>query len=252
MIDDHKRILVTNNMVSYAEPIGDLGVVNACHQYFKSNPNHFKLVLFTGGEDVSPSLYKDTSPKGLCHYSPERDAEEAHIFRIARNNGIKMVGVCRGAQFLTVMTGGKLMHHVSKHAGGYHDMVCSMDTSTIIRVNSLHHQMCLPAKGNYIVGWTPKRISTEYFGIADKPVKYCGPEVEAIVFPEIKAFAVQYHPEMMTPGSEGWRYFHNAVEDLLKMSTKDFADKYRGIKNVLSEPTKPATDVKQLTYTPTI
>ncbi len=242
---DDRRILITNDMISYGEPIGDLGVLNTSHEHFKTNPEHYKLVLFTGGEDVDPKIYGDTSPKGICQYNSNRDIEEAYIFRIARVNNIKMVGICRGAQFLTVMTGGKLMHHITLHAGGrYHEIVCASDTKKVIRVNSLHHQMCLPSKGNYVVGWTPERLSTTYIGRNDEETKYPGPEVEAIIFPSIKSFAVQYHPEMMAPGSDGWMYFHDAVKDLLEMSMDEFVKKYRGVKDALPEP------VKQITYKP--
>jgi putative glutamine amidotransferase len=225
-------------MVSYGNPVGDLGVLNCSEGHFLWHPEHYKLVIFTGGEDVDPSLYNDTSPRGLCRYNSERDNRERKIFQVAKENGIKMTGICRGAQFLTVMTGGRLMHDITGHAGRSHNMVWSLDTKKTIVVNSLHHQMCVPGKGSYIVGWSPERISMYYMGKNDEKVNYPGPEVEAIIFPAVKAFAVQYHPEMMAPNSDGWRYYHDAVKDLLELTIEEFVNKYRGTKNVQTEPTK--------------
>lgn len=234
---DDRRILITNNMLSYGTPIGDLGVLNCSEAHFVQHPEHYKLVLFTGGEDVDPKFYGDTSPKGLCHYNTARDAREKKIFEIAVEAGIKMTGICRGSQFLTAMTGGKLMHDVTGHTGHPHGMIWAKDGGKkVITVNTLHHQMCLPGKGSYIIGWTPEKISRHYIGNGDNRVNYLGVEVEAIVFPKVKAFAVQYHPEMMAPGSDGWRYYHDGVQDLLELTIEEFVEKYRGVKHVHGEP----------------
>ena len=69
------KILVLNGN-SYGAALEGLGVLSFDKKEFMSKPDDFKLVQFTGGEDVSPSFYGDTSPKGLCHNSMHRDIEE--------------------------------------------------------------------------------------------------------------------------------------------------------------------------------
>ena len=127
------------------------------------------------------------------------------------------------------------MHDITGHRSGVHSMVCSHERKKVIRVNTTHHQMCLPGKGSYIVGWVPNRKSMYYIGHDDERVNYPGPEVEAIIFPKAMAFAVQYHPEMMSPGSDGWKYYHDAVQDLLELTVEEFVEKYRGIEHVSTE-----------------
>ena len=53
------------------------------------------LVLFEGGEDVSPYLYGDVTHPST-HTSKERDMYEVKIFRKAQELGKKCLGVCRG------------------------------------------------------------------------------------------------------------------------------------------------------------
>ena len=69
---------------------------------FLDKPKDFGLVLFTGGEDVHPSLYNDTSPKRYCATNLSRDKIEQDIFKVALDNSIPMTGICRGSQFLNV------------------------------------------------------------------------------------------------------------------------------------------------------
>lgn len=100
------------------------------------------LVVFTGGHDVSPELYGEpTIPGTSC--SPQRDANETEIFDLCREFKVPMLGICRGAQFLTVMSGGSLWQDVDGHANGPHDMVVKA-TGDVIKVTSTHHQMMHP------------------------------------------------------------------------------------------------------------
>jgi putative glutamine amidotransferase len=53
------------------------------------------LVVFTGGEDVSPRYYQDTKhPTTSCN--PERDSYEIKKAYQAIELGKKLIGVCRG------------------------------------------------------------------------------------------------------------------------------------------------------------
>jgi putative glutamine amidotransferase len=156
------------------------------------------LVLFAGGHDVSPELYGHRKSRFTYSY-PRRDEEEVHDFLAAKQAGIPMVGICRGMQFLTAVTGGKLFQDVNGHAGPRHIMVTDKGEEFV--VNSLHHQMCDPWHGQEefkLLGWSKEKQSDIYLG---EDVLVEGPPVEpeAIYWPGIKAFAVQWHPEMMYP-----------------------------------------------------
>lgn len=208
-----KKILVACGYSSYGRGVEGLGhLVNDNAEFF-ANPKDFSLVLFAGGADVGPGLYGDISPKGFCHTNPSRDTQEKALFDCALENGIKMAGICRGVQILTALTGGRLIHHLDGHSGSH--MMCTTMNDDIIQVNSIHHQMCIPSKGNLVVGWSAERLSKRYIGKADNEEAYNGPEVEAVLFPEIGALGVQYHPEMMNQGNPAYQFFWRGVEALL-------------------------------------
>ncbi len=218
------RILILRGW-GYARAVEGLGRLTGSVRKFMKKPKAFKLVLFTGGEDVDPSFYNETSPYGLCGFNTARDHFEQAIFKQAFKHGIKMAGICRGLQFLSVMDGGKLVHHSINHAGVYHEMECSKD-NVVRRVNSLHHQMVIPSKDSLVVGWSKHRLSARYYGDKDKRIKLKGPEVEAAIMPKILACGVQWHPEMMADYLEGYKFFRNMVENLLEMDIKDFVEEY--------------------------
>jgi len=195
---------------------------------FFSCPTDFMLVFYTGGEDVDPAFYGDTSPKGMCHSNGHRDLYEQHIFNIADSNGVKFFGICRGMQFLNVMLGGKMMHHVDGHAGHQHTITLSTDevAPSIFSVNSLHHQMCIPSLHTQILGWSTERKSKVYIGDKDEPIDYHGPEVESIYNAAFKVLGVQWHPEMLEPSHIGHRMAFALVKDFLAMETGAFTKKY--------------------------
>src|SRR5574343_347632 len=72
------------------------------------------LVCFTGGEDVSPSLYGEQRHPRTYH-NMNRDDRETELFNQCLKNQTPMVGICRGGQFLNVMNGGKMYQDVSHH-----------------------------------------------------------------------------------------------------------------------------------------
>lgn len=224
-----KKVLVVNG-ASYSKALGDLIEATSRVSHFMARPQDFSLVLFTGGEDISPFLYQDESPKGYCQINPARDLFEQEIFEMALKHNVLMTGICRGVQFLNVMAGGRMMHHLSGHAGQQHDMTTLC--GDIIHVNSLHHQMVLPAPDAIVAGWATHKRSNYYIGTGDEDVKYDGKENEFIIFPKIKAFGVQYHPEMMIETSSGYMYYYNMVRMALDSEWKDFIEHYSGDKHV--------------------
>jgi gamma-glutamyl-gamma-aminobutyrate hydrolase PuuD len=231
MFTSSKSVLVVGSP-TYAKAIQGLfaEVSNDTNTYFHS-PHRFDAVFFTGGEDVDPDLYDDKSPLGLCHISRERDRKEVAIWTHTRRNKIKMIGICRGAQFINVMSGGKLMHHINGHTMSNHFFTSNkVGFKGPIMINSMHHQMIIPPNDGYIIGWCPTKLSTEYIGYNDEKTYWPGPEVEAVYIPRTKCIGVQYHPEIMDESSEGFRFFRNMVRDFLIMEEPEFIMAYTGNK----------------------
>ncbi len=113
-----------------------------CGCRFVDDPLAADFVIFTGGSDVVPSSYGEAAIAETWAHAG-RDAEDNLLWDLCRKEGIPMVGICRGAQFLWTKMGGKLYQHVDNHNGGEHEIFCFADRKKY-RASSVHHQMCRP------------------------------------------------------------------------------------------------------------
>jgi len=224
---NQNKILIVGGGWSYSNAVEGLGHLEFENDKFLQNPKQFKLVLFTGGEDVSPHLYGHTSPKNMCMNSLERDMEEEQVFQTALLNNTKMTGICRGSQFLNVMNGGHMIHHLTNH-GTSHEI--ETIRGEFFLVTSTHHQMSIPTEHGVVLAWARDRRSSIYIGDKDEPFNYDGPEVEAYWYPQTQCAAVQYHPEYMHKKSAGYVWYYNLVKNLLELSYEEFAKVYGVLK----------------------
>ena len=104
------------------------------------DPNVADLVIFSGGSDVYPLLYGEAPMEGT-YYDKTRDDACVELFQKCAKDGIPMLGICRGAQFLWVMKGGKLWQDVNNHNAGEHT-VTLLETNQQMKASSVHHQAC--------------------------------------------------------------------------------------------------------------
>lgn len=88
-------------------------------------------IVLTGGDDVDPSLYGgQTIDEGSI--SKERERCEAKLLEIAVRDGIPVLGVCRGMQFINVFFGGNLVAAIKDiDARGFHGVPCKHDIRII-------------------------------------------------------------------------------------------------------------------------
>lgn len=111
-------------------------------------PDNVDFVIFDGGADVHPSFYGEMI-KPCTFPNVYRDKVEKGIYDFYKNKNTKFLGICRGLQFLNVMSKGTLYQDLSQVNKGHcspHNvkivdskLIKLLDTSTIL-VNSLHHQ----------------------------------------------------------------------------------------------------------------
>lgn len=117
-------------------------------------------VLFTGGADIDPALYGHKPTKHLGETNPLRDVYEPFLYRMAYENDMPVLGICRGIQLINVMHGGTLYQDIAAELpGSYaHDMrppydvaghgIAIADNNPLrdilgrahCSVNSMHHQ----------------------------------------------------------------------------------------------------------------
>ncbi len=151
------------------------------------------LVVFTGGEDVDPKYYgEEKFIKTRCH--PSRDAKEMGFFE--RHRDVPKIGICRGGQFLNVMSGGWLFQDVDGHVNktNSHPTIDLLFTKKKIELPSGHHQMMIPAaKDAYVLAVAHEAKTRVSMAKIPHPEPPYDPEV--IWYPKTSSLCYQSHPE---------------------------------------------------------
>ena len=176
--------------------------------------------MFTGGQDVSPSMYFEEPSEALGEVSEERDLMESAVLKRAIEQNKPVLGICRGFQFINAYLGGSLYQDLPTQFGteiGHyqkepypvptHQVWIDTDTplykllgEKVIAVNSFHHQGI-------------KKLAPRLIPMAGAPDGL----IEAYYRPGPVFFrAVQWHPEMMYGGFEHSRkLFGSFVEAVI-------------------------------------
>ena len=165
------------------------------------------VVVFIGGEDINPSLYGET-PHRTSYWTDDRDFQEQFFYKKAQDLNKVCFGICRGAQFLHAMNGGKLWQNVNNHAGADH-VIYDIDEDVYVTATSLHHQMLIYHDKMELIACAKEQVATTFETATttltvtpdgdDAQVEL---EVEAGCYPVTQCFFVQGHPEI---GSEEYR-----------------------------------------------
>jgi len=115
-------------------------------------------ILFTGGNDITPSFYGEERTDKCGKTNTKRDKTEKEIFHEFYKTNKPIFGICRGMQFVNVCLGGNIYQDITdiqkeKHKdsakmfNSYHNVKIGKESllSDIfgreeITVNSTHHQ----------------------------------------------------------------------------------------------------------------
>ena len=200
---------------SYYEPFESFGEYTNDVSLLKNEETRKEvvLVIFTGGEDVSPELYKE-KPNAYTQANARRDKYEITVWDIVRGYNKPIIGICRGAQLICALTGGKLVQHITGHSR-YHNV--QTDDGRSIWVSSCHHQMQLPPPEAVPIAWAEPKLSSCYLGGDRKEYK---PEREhdVVWYPNAGALGLQYHPEFMGKLSQGFKYAQELAIRFFKLA----------------------------------
>jgi hypothetical protein len=177
--------------------------------------SRYDIAVFTGGSDVSPFLYGQKCLQRTMT-DPARDLFETGVFK-RMHQGVPKVGICRGGQFLNVMSGGTMWQHVDRH--GRDHQLMDFITGELINVSSTHHQMMVPAENADIIAMasesTLKEDDTGKYTVSERgPDKEDMKDHEVLYYENYNALCFQPHPEY-----EGYKdchaYFWLLVDTLL-------------------------------------
>lgn len=165
------------------------------------------LVQFTGGADVSPSLYNQLPHPKTVHVNPDRDKAEQIIFQYCLSNNIPMAGICRGGQFLNVMNKGGLYQHVDGHQLPHE--IYDMMIGKTFKVTSTHHQMMRPGPKCRVVAsckWVSKQ--REYMcGKVPVVLKDSSTDYEVLFYENSNSLCFQPHPEIKDGECQDYYFF---------------------------------------------
>lgn len=176
------------------------------------------VVLFTGGEDVTPQLYGE-KPLNTTNFNVARDEREKIIYDEALKASIPMVGICRGGQFLNVMNGGKMFQHVDGHCGT-HDMMIPGDPNRVIKVTSTHHQMMIPNPETALVlAVASQARSKQSYGYSVETLEPSMDDTEVIWYDKTSCLCFQPHPEFLNAPKECKDYFDECMSNFVIPAT---------------------------------
>jgi hypothetical protein len=175
-------------------------------------PLEADMFQFTGGEDVSPWLYGEENHRTTGN-SARRDLEEAGYFAIAERMGIPMSGICRGGQFLNVMSGGSMYQHVSKHATGATHKLTDLRAGDVLNVSSTHHQMMRAGELGRVLAIADLGGFKQYMAgdkVASGPEGE--PDTEVVYYDTTKCLCFQPHPEFFRADNPCFKYYFDLIE----------------------------------------
>ncbi len=176
------------------------------------------VVIFTGGEDVSPTLYAVPQPwHGIEEerdYNPTRDISDYMLMDYCVRNDIPTLGICRGMQLLAIYSGADFIqdipayfarkgvdydnsHRALKPQGGrrpqlLHDVAVSegsilrdiVDSAVVAAMPTVHHQAVGGVENTPLrVTGTTATCGEEFIEVVERTDKSC-------------IMGVQFHPEI--------------------------------------------------------
>lgn len=170
-------------------------------------------LLFTGGQDVHPSVYGEEDRTGHLIPCPRRDELERRVLLAALSAEKPVFGICRGLQLFNAVLGGTLYQDLpsehpsaiahrqgkpyekASHSVALQGPIAGLLQKNTLDVNTLHHQ----AVKELAPGLSPMALSPD--GL-----------IEAFWKPDYRfLWAVQWHPEYrfrVDPDSQTlFRYF---------------------------------------------
>lgn len=190
------------------ETFAEFGIPTKDISLLIKSPEKISLVVFTGGDDVWPGLYGE-SVYYKTHFNRKRDDYESQMLEMAFH--IPKVGICRGAQFLCVKAGGRLVQDISGHLGSHQ---LRINDGRVITCTSSHHQMQLPPRDAIPLAWSNRKLSNRYVDGNGHNIKV-DREHEVVYYPNINAVGIQHHPEWVWEGHECAKYAREVVREYL-------------------------------------
>lgn len=187
------------------------------------DPNRADVIVWNGGEDIGSSIYNEQPVfRGIPFLKSGRDIDEIALFDEYKNDKSKLlVGICRGAQLLNCLNGGKLYQDVDGHNRS-HSMF-DLRSGETLEVTSTHHQQMISApSGGEIIGVSSCSTRKDHESgpesfVTSRDLKRGAADVEIVWYPKTRSLCIQGHPEYV-PNSRFASYTLGLMKQCIKES----------------------------------
>ena len=209
--------ITDKSCVNYLNVMFDVEVLNFTTDVdYENTPS---LIVFTGGADVEPRKYEEKKGK-YTNCDTQRDLVEGTVYLNFRGM-VPFLGICRGAQLLTVMEGGALIQHTTGHRNCTHTISKSNGRAEEYTMSGDHHQMMYPFKLKsefYEILYHSTYFNSDTYLNGDNeeiqlPSNFVEPEI--VMYPNSRALAIQGHPEWMGEEHAAVKMTLNLINDKL-------------------------------------
>lgn len=165
-------------------------------QHHSLSDFHFDGVVVTGGHDVDPVLYA-AEPEVEPRYDSARDELEIAVIDRALNQGLPLLGICRGAQLLNVCRGGTLVQELKSRRRLTSNRWTVLPLKTLLPEGSGHLPQLLKNQPCRINSLHNQAIDQVASGLAVTGRDLDG-IVQAVEDPDYPfLLGVQWHPEFL-------------------------------------------------------
>lgn len=196
-------------------------ITQSKHFAMTPSPERAHIIMFQGGGDVNPKFYGEEPIQGV-YLDPAHDKVDLDNWN--RYPEKPKVGICRGGQFLNIMSGGEMWQDVDNHGlSGTHDIINLMpladfDQGDVLSVTSTHHQMMVPHKEyGEVLAFADRATSFKQGKTRDGNIRRPKPEfdTEVVWYEHTKCLCFQPHPEYARMPEKGRKYFFDLMEHFL-------------------------------------
>lgn len=174
---------IEQEYILYFQQLGYFPILISSKSDINSYFQRFKPigVVLTGGLDLSNNLSDGNSINSI------RDSFEINLLKMALQEEIPILGICRGMQLINYFFGGKITNKIIGHVKTRHEIIFNQNYLGIfnkkdkILVNSFHNN-----------GINPKDLSPYL-----KQLCFCSNDniVEAVIHDDLQVLGFQWHPE---------------------------------------------------------
>lgn len=166
----NKTIILSKASANYVNWLSD-PYINIINAYDCTNLDSILLladgIVLTGGEDINPLMYGDSSNLQLCEKIDfRRDTLEKKLFDYSLSKKIPLIGVCRGMQMMNVAHGGTLYGDLPTEIG---DLVIHRNNGEVMHDVVVK---CFVAKNAPFISFTDSSRATDF-------------DYTAMIFPQV-------------------------------------------------------------------